>query len=741
MKKHKWFLGVTSTLLAAGWMCSSAQAGRLFTGQFGSGNTWNIYEAIETGFQFKDALDFSLTREDPTGGTVVGHLVTLQSLAENNFVQTNAGGNRWIGLTDRVGVAPGATESAFQPDFLTQGWVWVTGEPFTFQNWGAGEPNDAGGEDAVHLGGSNVWNDNKGGWGFDEPVADIDSLDESAGPDFGFVIEWRTNLAAQPVPGVDFPETRPDPKPKPYFTGPLERMPGPNGTDTQFGILEVRDLGGTGSVRNAIANITSGNGTRFEGFAPKIDLNDPESGGNQGSIAQPQIPFVSDTPGVDDDNIQSVIKGTVVVPEGRGGDYTINVRSDDGFAMRFLYQDAQGNLVQQPFQASRGGGSSVDEVGTLAFAAPTGDSNTQGLINLPSGTYDVEFIVYENGGGAFWEVSSASGDYVTTSASARWVYLGSPEVLPAQGPFKQPVRMTEDAYVFNGLFATDVQGTIDEFRNFGNNPTAEGFVDSVILTDSAATYGPGAAEHPDLQRDFPNLGITEPHDFFTTAVTGKFEVLDTDGVPGETLTFGLFADDNAALHIKGQNFTQAGGDPAVTLGTPIGESDTWLIADFRTGNTNALGLITLTEGTYDFEAFQLEDGGGAGLAVWAAAGDYTTAGFNGAAFFPLTTQTLADKSLAANFGLGLVAGPGTGPSESGIAGDFNNDGVVDGADLAAWEAAFGEADGFDGADFLTWQRSFGSGSGGAAAVPEPASLLGGLLGLAAAAMGRGRRRR
>lgn len=65
------------------------------------------------------------------------------------------------------------------------------------------------------------------------------------------------------------------------------------------------------------------------------------------------------------------------------------------------------------------------------------------------------------------------------------------------------------------------------------------------------------------------------------------------------------------------------------------------------------------------------------------------------------------------------------------AADFNNDGKVNGADLAAWKTAFGatavgDADNdndSDGADYLIWQRQFGSGVtslASASAVPEPA---------------------
>jgi hypothetical protein len=87
----------------------------------------------------------------------------------------------------------------------------------------------------------------------------------------------------------------------------------------------------------------------------------------------------------------------------------------------------------------------------------------------------------------------------------------------------------------------------------------------------------------------------------------------------------------------------------------------------------------------------------------------------------------------------------------GFPADFDDNGLVDGADLTVWRGAFGataagDADGdgdSDGNDFLVWQRSVGSGippaGGAAAAVPEPTSLLAALCGLAAIAVA-GRRR-
>ena len=69
----------------------------------------------------------------------------------------------------------------------------------------------------------------------------------------------------------------------------------------------------------------------------------------------------------------------------------------------------------------------------------------------------------------------------------------------------------------------------------------------------------------------------------------------------------------------------------------------------------------------------------------------------------------------------------------GLSADFNHNGIVNGADLAIWQGAYGnsalgDADGdgdSDGRDFLSWQRQFGSGTGAlvsAMQVPEPASV-------------------
>lgn len=87
-----------------------------------------------------------------------GHLVTITSEAE------------WAEITVQLGAAVldgcdpwiGASDEAVEGD-----WAWVTGEPWTFNHWCDGEPNDAGDEDYGRIiggCGDGRWNDEGSEW-------------------------------------------------------------------------------------------------------------------------------------------------------------------------------------------------------------------------------------------------------------------------------------------------------------------------------------------------------------------------------------------------------------------------------------------------------------------------------------------------------------------------------------------------------------------------------------------------
>ena len=73
------------------------------------------------------------------------HLAVFETKAEQDFADTFAGNDVWIGIDDLT------TEGIFK---------WITGAPTTFSGFMGSEPNDAGTEDCTYLDVSgNDWND------------------------------------------------------------------------------------------------------------------------------------------------------------------------------------------------------------------------------------------------------------------------------------------------------------------------------------------------------------------------------------------------------------------------------------------------------------------------------------------------------------------------------------------------------------------------------------------------------
>ena len=80
-----------------------------------------------------------------------GHLATLTSEEENNWV--------WTNLNSIIGYFIGGTDQDVEGS-----WEWVTGEAWTYSNWNSGEPNDVPwlldtGEDGLLFASNGKWND------------------------------------------------------------------------------------------------------------------------------------------------------------------------------------------------------------------------------------------------------------------------------------------------------------------------------------------------------------------------------------------------------------------------------------------------------------------------------------------------------------------------------------------------------------------------------------------------------
>ncbi len=869
--------GPAAAFLAALAATSLAPADYL-QAPYGPGGTWRIYETPRAGASFKDALAQAQALVDPATGAVPGDLVSVTSADKSLFLYRSVGrwpGDSWIGLADREGAAPGAFESQGEANNRTTGWAWTNGDLFDYNNWNNGEPNDWDGrEDAGHFAGGGLWNDNKSGYAADDPVAPSikpgTSLDESGSPPgFNWMVEYSTD-SPTPFPGIRFGMVFP----------PCEVVaPGmPLNTAGNWSVREVRGLTMAGNAFDALDKAVAGSGTHYEGQLAYLDVTDPDTNGTGGPVlSTTPFPYLSNNidplvPG--DDHILSIAKTRIHV--ATAGTYTIQVRGDDGFALR---------IKGQPWVKVNGDGY-IDPLDptALLFERGTGDANTRGVIDLPAGDHDVEFVHWEGDGGAYYEVTSATGERLS-QGEAQWLPFGSADSLPAidttnavyledyaavhnqrlrnnaggynvlpamrhnidnnSGPtaVKTNLQLGEgdmpgsgswtDEYVtkVTGTFTvdpdangnatpgelvpvtfrlncddgaslrvigedftavnpggdsgsgrvlvdnggdmtltadfptgnTDARGLIEltegssyEFvaymfeygggSNFnlywelGDHVAADlpsptslsttagpialtgepdpvnfpgevgALVKNVAIVDAAAPAGPpylpaaraiiaegiaqqttayGTVDYVVLRGGAtsgdgrPGVAIPEStrlmplgqdHDQYLTKVIARVVVDDQDATPGETLTltFGVFADDGADLHIVGQNFSAVYGDGQATLET-IG-ADTWLVADYWAGNTNALGVIDLVEGTYDIESHSYEGGGGSGLEVWWALGTYT--GFDPAAFRPLSYDT------------GFYLPPNTGiPLVEGVDADTDDDGMPD-----DWETANGVTD-------------------------------------------------
>lgn len=118
------------------------------------------YELLFTSF-LTDWYGASSLAESQVFLGVSGHLATINSEIENNFLKAafapeSLVGSAWVG-----GFQNTDSQSYSEPD---GGWEWITDEPFIYSNWAIGEPNNIHegdpNEDGIEfLFDSGAWND------------------------------------------------------------------------------------------------------------------------------------------------------------------------------------------------------------------------------------------------------------------------------------------------------------------------------------------------------------------------------------------------------------------------------------------------------------------------------------------------------------------------------------------------------------------------------------------------------
>ncbi len=133
---------------------ASGQAVQWTQAEGGNGNWYELYAVGNDGIIWNDASNLAQSRG--------AHLVTITSEEESDWVWDNLASNPAGWRTDINTVGPHIglwREESDQP------WQWVTGEPYSFNDWGSCLDDSGGVEDRAQYGCqsiSNLWNDLEG---------------------------------------------------------------------------------------------------------------------------------------------------------------------------------------------------------------------------------------------------------------------------------------------------------------------------------------------------------------------------------------------------------------------------------------------------------------------------------------------------------------------------------------------------------------------------------------------------
>ncbi len=547
--------------------------------------------------------------------TAAGDGVDIEAASEGGFNVGWTGGGEWFYMTTDTTPGPWVNDPVF-----------TTGGNYKLEARVASDP-----------GGNHRFKIEVGGpGGAIQPIV--------TGPTGGWQTWASVNTVIGPIPAgaqtvrlladtdgfnINWIELTPTADPLPSLVAP----PGPSGGAGYMGVREVIDNGGIGDQDAAYTSLASGTGTIVDYTASVLNIQDSGGGGNFGNDDTYGVVTAGLVAKESVDNISLVAKGTLRIPEGQGGDWTFGVNSDDGFTLQIPGHD---------FTSISGGGEirQLSNGNALQFWGGRGTADTLGVINLPAGDYPFWLTHHEGGGGAAVEFFAAPGAQ-TSFNSDLFRLVGDTTLIPER-VYRQVAQLTSDARVINGASIGDISApdAIARTRDSVNAALADwanaakGVADTLVIPEG----------------DMPNGG----GDNYTTGIFGEFAVLDTDGQPGEVMTFALRTDDGSQLRIIGQDFTAVSS--ASGQGTLVDvNGDMALTAEFPTGDANTFGLITLNEGVYAFEALHYEGGGGSQVEIYAVAGDWL-AGFP-RGLMPLTTDTLSPVIIPGSQGLELVPEP------------------------------------------------------------------------------------
>lgn len=632
-----------------------SQAAELYTGPFGPGGSWNLYQRIDDSVTWNDAKRLAEELKAPAGNPELsGHLVTLATLAENNFMRLVS--NRestWCGLTDDERF--GGREAGSHP---RKGWKWITGESLSFSNWKPNEPDDwtgdGTGEDAVLVDRYGKWSDTGTG------------VAGQATTHLPYIVEWETH-STQPVAGaiplgmtwsneVVMPVLIPEKWSMRWVSG--YTFAGKNTfrhprTIPEATLLFFKDQESNGgpSASPFIDPFADPFAESFvdpfaeppaEPFAEPVPTKGADATSTVGpvkariqkqGIATGRMPWLwLSTPdvnrqgwlpsaGAEGNNFPTLPQGSNYIGAVVGkihvekaGSYTFAVSVEDAFALRI------GGLKWK----SASGDGFIDPLDPLTVTQPYGNFSAKALavMELPAGDHLVEALWMVETSGSEFHVLAAPGVHMTEGSTSAWRPLGHEmieEKIPSLGITAAgwTVECAPSSVLAKGESNLGLQAGLLKLELELDRISKTGLA-SVNFADAPET---NPSHFPDAS-PFPNDRPDLKNDQWPLRARARL-VVPLDGL----YQIGLHAAGHAALHIKGGTINRISQTAQGTKG--LNQRQDSFDFDGQADSNGEPKIVTewtLPKGEYDIDVFYVKHTGPASLAIFSSpSGPYAPA--------------------------------------------------------------------------------------------------------------------
>lgn len=205
--------------------------------------------------------------------------------------------------------------------------------------------------------------------------------------------------------------------PAPFF--PLSGISGPASVEGDWGLRQIWNAGRADSIVSSVEIASQAAQPGFTGdlqdtTVPVMHMALSSNPGANTLFPDPP-PLPAESAGLTAGDFVVIGHAKVRVP--RSGDWTLGVRTDDGFALRF---------IGAPFESVSGTGARDDAFPEYIGFLTEGANNTRAVLSgLAAGDYQIEFIAFQRVGSASFEIYAAEGAFVDDIETDQWQLIGA----------------------------------------------------------------------------------------------------------------------------------------------------------------------------------------------------------------------------------------------------------------------------------------------------------------------------